>query len=492
MSEEEISKIDYYIKFGEPKKALDYIETIDRNQLSNLECDVLDTYLGEALERYGHTEEAFQLYEKLIPKFEEHKIPKYNLLMLIFQANMLNFKNQSKEALILLKQKKKILNRLSIEELDQLYEERIGLLVAEGTANFHLRDYKRFVKTAKKSLEIAERSNDKYYIGVALNNLADSYRRLGEGEKSWDFREEALRVFKEIKNDYRIAHVLHSYGHYYSELGEYEKAIDHYLKILPFVERTENDYQKFTILLHLAWTYFANLQDDIAYDYNLQAYQLFDKINHPEIKEIILGRLIDKSVEIGDFEKADEYLEELKPILQQTKSSYYDLELKHYEIKKKTKIFIDTKNNLIRDELENNLREIIDDDNLDESHKWDAKFALCRLLLVEFIETRNNEIIEEIDTKTSNLLQYLSKYDKRIIPRIAVLFLRLLVLWIQAKIDGDMEKLEETQKLMLKTEEFAGVKGNKLLLRYLKDNRMYYTTFTDELIAFVEKYIRVE
>ena len=61
---------------------------------------------------------------------------------------------------------------------------------------------------------------------------------------------------------------------------------------------------------------------------------------------------------------------------------------------------------------------------------------------------------------------------------------------IQAKIHGNEKKLEEIQELLLKTEEFAGVKGNKLLLKYLEGNREYYISLTDELVEIIEKYVR--
>ncbi|MBK5113918.1 MAG: hypothetical protein KGD59_04980 [Candidatus Heimdallarchaeota archaeon] len=152
------------------------------------------------------------------------------------------------------------------------------------------------------------------------------------------------------------------------------------------------------------------------------------------------------------------------------------------------KKFHKSKSTLIREDAERIIREIINDESIDENSKWGFKLDLCFLLLHEYIDTGKSELVDEIETITSNLLTDLKFYDE-VIPRIGILSYRLFALLIQAKIHGDKKKLEEIQDLLSKTEKFAGVKGNKLLLKYLEENREYYTSLTDELVEIIEKYV---
>ena len=51
------------------------------------------------------------------------------------------------------------------------------------------------------------------------------------------------------------------------------------------------------------------------------------------------------------------------------------------------------------------------------------------------------------------------------------------------------KKYDEISQLLSKTEEYAGVKGNKLLLKSIKDAQEYYSSLMKELDDFVKSYV---
>jgi len=53
---------------------------------------------------------------------------------------------------------------------------------------------------------------------------------------------------------------------------------------------------------------------------------------------------------------------------------------------------------------------------------------------------------------------------------------------------GDEKKLEEIRLLLSKTEEYARVKGNKLLLKSIKQAQEYYSSLMEELDDFVKSF----
>lgn len=489
--EEEISEIRDSITHGEFKKALEQIEDLEKKELSNIEKDILNLQKSRASIRYGHHDLALELVEMVLPKFLEYDLPKYYLEALSQKANVLIEKSQLDEALYTLKKKEDILDSLPSEELEEMYKVRCSLLTMEGNANFHKGDIVRSAKFAKECLELAEHHNYKFGTGIALLNLAYCHNRLGQKEKAYDFREESLRVFTELENPYWIAFVQHVIGQYFLGIGDYDLAIEYFLKIMPFVNNTENAYQKIVILIHLAGAYRQNLEPEIAYDYYLQAHQLINKTDRLEAKSIILKRLAWMTVDKGEIEKADEYFEELKSIMQQSNDTNFDLTIRSFEICKLRRRLYETNSSLIRDEAERKLREIINDESIPYGKRVAFKIDLYSILMHEYMSTGNNEIIEEIESITAELLDRVKDDDSEI-RRISVLTFRLIALWIQAKIMGNEMKYDEISQLLSKTEEYAGVKGNKLLLKSIKDTQEYYSSLMKELDDFVKSYVTID
>lgn len=138
--EKDISHIRDRILHGEFKKALEQIEDLEKKKLSNTEIDILNLQKSRASLRYGHHDLALELVEMVLPKFLEYDLPKYYLQALSQKANVLIEKSQLDEALYTLKKKEDILDSLSSEELEEMYQERCGLLTIEGNVNYHKGD----------------------------------------------------------------------------------------------------------------------------------------------------------------------------------------------------------------------------------------------------------------------------------------------------------------------------------------------------------------
>jgi len=489
--EEDIAIIDHSLTHGEYKKALEQIEELEKKKLSNRQKDILILKKSQASLAYGDHNLALELIDDVLPKFLKKNMPKYYLEALTQKIRIQIEKSQLNEALVLVKQKEVILDSLPSEKLEGLHQERFRLIHMEGIVNFHLKKIKKAAKFAKEGLELAEHYDYKFGIGLALLFLGDCHSRLGQSPKALDFREESLKVFTELDNQYWIAFVQHSIGLSYSSKGDYDKAIECFLQIMPFVDKTENAYQKITILYHLSYTYEANLEPDIAFDYTLQAYQLLNKTDRLDMKRIILKKIVRMSVDRGEIKKADEYFEELKPIIQQLNNSNFDLEIRVFELRKLKRKYFETHSNLLLEEVESKLRELINDETVEYRWKNWFKMELCSILLDVYLRTGDNYIIDEIESLTTELLGLMSKYDSEI-RRIALLTQRLFALWIQAKIMGKEKKIEEIRLLLSKTEEYAGVKGNKLLWKHIKKEQEYYSSLIEEFDVFVKSFTTTE
>jgi len=127
------------------------------------------------------------------------------------------------------------------------------------------------------------------------------------------------------------------------------------------------------IFYHLSYTYEANLEPNIAYDYTFQAYQLLEKTDRLDMKKIILEKMVRMSIDRGEIEKADEYFEELKPFLHHISKSNYDFNTRKFEIRKLMKELYEDNNALIREEVEEKVRNLLKDEATPEN-------AIARLL----------------------------------------------------------------------------------------------------------------
>ncbi len=491
VSEEEISKIDHYIEYGQPKKALEFIAEIEKKELSELDSDNLSIYKVEALMRYGFNEKASEIVEKLLQKYQRNKESKLYLDAITQKVWLLTEKCQRDEALVLVKDVNKILKTLPKEKFDEFYIIRYSILLAEGVIYYFKRNYRRHAKLAKECLKLAEKNNSEYRMGVALISLYESHRKFDHLEIAFDYLEEAMRIFEKLNNQYRIAYIEHYYGNRYFNKRDYDNAINCYLKLIPFVEQTENAYQKITILMKLSSAYNHNLDYDIAYEYDKQAYQLLEKTDRIDVKEIIIRKMIEWSFDKGDVEKANEYIREYEQVLLQLKDPHIKLILQNYENRKKLIDLNKSKSPKLREELIYLLRKWLANASEKKIPAAITDLLLCSLLLDEYIETGNNDLIDEIESRTSVLLEE-SKVQGEEIKRIAILSYRLMALWLRAKIQNDRKRSDEVLQLLAKTEEYAGVKGNKLLLKFLKGERERYATIIGELEEIVEKYIATE
>lgn len=264
MFEKELKKIEDYILYGQSKEALEYINELEKKNYSGIKKDILKLKKCYALFGCGNFDLAFELVEDVLPKLQKEDSIKYYLEALTHKARIMIERSKPDEALVILKQSEHILDKLPTERIEELYKERISLLFFEGAAYFHKQDYKRALKITEENLEIAEYYKDKFSVGFLYIFIADCKSRLGPPGAALDYREEALRIFTELKLPYWIAYVQHYLGHYYAKIGDYDKAIDYYLKIKPFIDRRDNAYQKIVVLGHLASAYYFNLDKDIS------------------------------------------------------------------------------------------------------------------------------------------------------------------------------------------------------------------------------------
>ncbi|WP_248762058.1 BTAD domain-containing putative transcriptional regulator [Pseudarthrobacter sp. SSS035] len=94
-----------------------------------------------------------------------------------------------------------------------------------GLASFYAGDYTQAIDSCQRSLELARPLGDRWLLGIALVNLADSTRQAGDVNAAERLLNEAVRSVVELGAETNIATFLESLADVYVEQGRHERAI---------------------------------------------------------------------------------------------------------------------------------------------------------------------------------------------------------------------------------------------------------------------------
>jgi tetratricopeptide (TPR) repeat protein len=227
-----------------------------------------------------------------------------------------------------------------------------NLGVIKGETDKSLKYVERFLALVEK-----KELKNKHDIALGLSCVKAVYFLRGDLDRSIKYCEQSLAIFEELNNKPQIAYLLIDLGEKYRMKGEF----DHALK---YVERSLALFNEVEMLLD-----------------STVAHALFIRI------------LIDKN----DFEQAWLHLDEIEQINNQLR----DKKVNSRYLIHKALILKTSPRAKNRVEAEEILREVI----VDEKYfLLDALVELCDLLLIELRMTNDLEMLEEIESLISRLL----------------------------------------------------------------------------------------
>ena len=100
-------------------------------------------------------------------------------------------------------------------------------------------NYKAGIISALKSLELADKLNNRVRKGHALKDLADLYHYTGNEEQAIKYEKEALVIYEEMNDKIFIANILNDLGNTHYGLGKYNKALNYLQRGLSISEEIE-------------------------------------------------------------------------------------------------------------------------------------------------------------------------------------------------------------------------------------------------------------
>lgn len=326
----------------------------------------------------------------------------------------------------------------------------IFMLLLFGYSNFMIGQYDNALDYGLKSLNLAKKLNFKGRIASSFRLLAIIHLHRGDINQSLTYCKQSLSI-KEIYSRDRL-YIMTNLGMIYREKGELNKALRHLKQAIPLAKEVNNIDQLASAFRNIGNLYRIKNDYKHAEEYLTRALKLSKQIGYSLEIGISFFGLFLLNYEHKFYDKAHQYLERLKELADQTENK---INTQSYLIAKALEMKTsDRRRN--RAEAEKLLQQIIEDPivRLPVLYNY-SLVSLCDLFLEELSIYNNPEILEELNSLITLLLDYAEKQYS--FPSLAEGKL------LQAKVALVEMDIEKAKKLLTEAQRVAEIRGLDLL-----------------------------
>ncbi|MFX1467474.1 MAG: TIR domain-containing protein [Promethearchaeota archaeon] len=267
-------------------------------------------------------------------------------------------------------------------------------------------EFDHALEYAERTLAFCKGTNDKLFIAWGFLTKATLYHNKGEVARSIPLYEKSLAIAKELNNERLITANLNNMADAYRMIGELDHALECSEQCL--AQFSENGGP--TNLYQMAW----------LHDYLIQI-------------------LIEK----GDLERAQQYFNHLEQLNNQLKDKTINLSYLY----NKALILKESPRISNRGKAEEILKQILEEKDISWELEERALLTLCELLIIEFQMSNEVEVLDELESYVTQLLENAEKSESYWILGEAYLF--------QAKIALISSDLEKARRLLAKGQQIA-------------------------------------
>jgi len=308
------------------------------------------------------------------------------------------------------------------------------------------------LKYHKHSLAIGESLGDEFIVGYNLFNIAwcvGMYK--GELDLALEYVERGLALFKESNFKYFIAWGLLIKATLHNNKGEVTRSIPLYEKSLAIAK--ELNHRKFISanLNNMADAYKMNGELDRALECSEQSLAIMSETGDLMRIAPMHDYLIQILIEKGDLEQAKHNFDRLEQLNNQLKDESINLAYLY----NKALLLKESPRISKRGKAEEILKQILEDKAIPFDFNERALLTLCELLLIEFQMTNEVEVLDELESRITQLSENAEKSRSYWILCETYL--------LRAKISLISSDLEEARRLLAKGQKIAERYGLKLL-----------------------------
>jgi tetratricopeptide (TPR) repeat protein len=386
-------------KFNEAFMVLSKLEGLD----DLAKPDLISYHLLKAsvLNKFGRYPDAVKNAEKAYRESQELKSNFQSIDALLIMGVALAFLGDLNKALDVIKQSEVLLKEIKMEDPVDKTRREGTLAYCKGFVYFYMSEPNLSLKNLELSLKLRKKIDDKDKIARSLVMIGFYYCYLeGNLEKSMTYSKRCQMMSNDITDKTIIGYNSINLGTIYILTGELNKSMDEHKKALKIFEEFNNIQGIGSCLNNIGEIYRNQGKYDKAFKYYKRALYLTEKIGNPWIVSTQLGNLCLIALEKGDINLADKYLYRMQQLSDSSDSKRIRV---MYHLTKALILKTSSRAHN-RAEAEKILREIVNEDMVDFELTTEALINLSDLLLVELRITSELELIEEIQSFITQLL----------------------------------------------------------------------------------------
>jgi tetratricopeptide (TPR) repeat protein len=242
----------------------------------------------------------------------------------------------------------------------------------------------------QKSLQIREEIGNKQDISGSFNNIGNIYQRKGELDTALEYYQKGLQIIEEIGNKQDISKAFNNIGNIYQKKGELDTALEYHQKSLHIREDIGNNQDIATTFNNIGHIYSSKGELDTALEYYQKSLQIRKGIGNPLELSQSLFSIIDLML-TEDKKLAKQYLAQLQ---QSAKENDNKVISQRSRLAEALILKSSNRGRLIA-KAQDILEIIIQEEIVNFAITRDAMLNLCEILLIEYKNFEEDEILEE-------------------------------------------------------------------------------------------------
>ncbi len=160
------------------------------------------------------------------------------------------------------------------------------------------------ISTAIETIESAKKQNQKKFLAVAYNRMAQNYQGTGNYDTALIYCNKSITLRKELKDTVGIAAELETIGMNYFFISDYYTAIEYQKEALALLKKINyiNDQGDVLNSLGVDYEYLGNYP--MALQYHQKAIDVYEQTGHKELVAFALDDISNIYTDMADYNKA--------------------------------------------------------------------------------------------------------------------------------------------------------------------------------------------
>jgi CHAT domain-containing protein/Tfp pilus assembly protein PilF len=276
-------------------------------------------WMGLAYRDLGEFDQAFSLYNQLLPKTASS--PQTQASVLLSLAQVHTKLSNTQEALDMYNQALGVWRSVNFQTGEAATLNNIGVVYTE------LGDYNQALATYNRALALVKELGNSKSIAATLNNIGGTYSDLQRYSQALLYYQDALQLWQEEEDLRGEASTFNNIGFVYAQLDKLDNALATYVNALPLWEKLGDRAGKASTINNLGYIYAQQGNLELALTYYNQALELRRQVGDRPKEALTLYSIAQAQRQQGDLELAQTTIESALTLLEdlRTRVSAQDL-----------------------------------------------------------------------------------------------------------------------------------------------------------------------